>query len=127
MKRAFLVSLIATVAHAATVTSLVFTWQANPLNAGKWPACSAAVTTACLQSQTLTDVTSGAIVAANIPIGVFTVTITPLPAVGTHTWALVYNAIDQSGNPVVSSPDQYTGVVPSMIPNHPVDLKGGIQ
>jgi hypothetical protein len=34
----------------------------------------------------------------------------------------VYNAFDQSGNPVASSYDQVTATIPSAVPNHPTGL-----
>jgi hypothetical protein len=114
-------------ASTGTVTTLVFTWQANPLNTvdgvNMWPACGATLTT-CIAGETIVDITvpaSPVTLVSGISPTVLTYSVRPLPAAGVHNYCLEYNAYDQSGKQTISSCDQASVTVPSMVPNHPVD------
>jgi hypothetical protein len=103
----------APILQAQNAGSITFTWtgDGNPT----WPACSTTVTTSCLTDFTLSDITNAPVViSSTIPESVLTYTLSPLPAVGSHTYSLFISGKDQSGNAVSSSPVTTTVAVPSL-------------
>lgn len=98
--------------YAAAPTKIVFTWTDNFTNV---QACTATVTTSCIQSFTLTESTTGfsqSITALNgTPSTTFTYTQTTLPAAGTYTYSIVAVEV-YSGGTMTSGPATATVVVP---------------
>lgn len=89
-------------ASAQGFTKITFTWT-NPV----YPICSATVTTWCLTGATMTDTTANVIASSTIPAGATTYTYTPVGGVPfgySHSFSLVLNAVDGSGNPIASGP-----------------------
>lgn len=83
--------------------SFVWTGNGNP----SIPVCTTTVTTSCLVSFTLKDVTlpmSPVVVASNIPITSYSYIMSTLPASGIHVYSLSVVGKDAVGNPVISNP-----------------------
>lgn len=74
------------------------------------PFCSATVTKGCLTTYTITQ--DGVIVAENIPGASLSYTLSTLPPAGEHTYQLVINGADQSGNVIQSPPATATATIP---------------
>lgn len=112
-------------AQAAATGNIVFTWTSN--GNPTIPACSSSVTTSCLTTFTLSDITSVGspiVISSTIPSNVLTYTLTPLPSVGNHTYSLIISAKDQSGNSISSSPVTATVAVPSFTLSPPNGFTG---
>lgn len=78
---ALLLAALVPASHAQT--SVGFTWSANPAWATSWPACSTTVTTMCLSTYTLTDITNASnpvVISSTIPATALSYTLSPLPA-----------------------------------------------
>lgn len=83
--------------------SFSWTGTGNP----SFPACSTVVTTNCLVSFTLTDVSipsAPVIVSNNISISSLSYVMSTLPALGTHSYTLVVVGKDAVGHSITSSP-----------------------
>jgi hypothetical protein len=103
---------------------VVFTWSGtgNP----SLSACSDTVKTSCISGFTLTDITTSSapvVISSAIAESATTYTLSPLPAVGSHTWSLVVNGFDQSGNAIASSPATVTATVPAITLNPPTGFQ----
>lgn len=86
-------------------TSVLFNWSnANPI-------CSTTVTTSCVKSATLTDTTTNTVVSSTIAADATTYTYTPtggIPFGWSHSFSLVLNGVDASGNAITSAPATVT-------------------
>jgi hypothetical protein len=84
----------------------VFTWS-QPASSG-WQACSSGPY--CLTGYVLYEISTGTPVAvATAPEGSLSLTITPQPSIGSHSYELAQTGLDQNGVPVQST--RNTGVV----------------
>ena len=112
----FVLLSVASAFGQANQSGVIFTWTGtgNPA----LPSCSSTVTASCLTGYTLTDTTGSTpvVISSTIPANALTYTETPLPSVGAHTWSLVVNGKDQSGNSISSNPVTLTLTVPSLTP-----------
>lgn len=103
MKLALLAIFLALPLSAQAATSVLFNWtNSNPV-------CSATVTTSCVKSATLTDTTTNTVISSTITADIFTYTPTGgIPFGWTHTFSLVLNGVDASGNSITSAPATVT-------------------
>lgn len=104
MKKIVLLALLLVLSEPAwAATSVLFNWtNSNPV-------CSATVTTSCVKSATLTDTTTNTVISSTITADTFTYTPTGgIPFGWTHTFSLVLNGVDASGNAVTSAPATVT-------------------
>lgn len=109
----------------AQTGSVNFTWNGN--GNPNLPACSASVTSACLTTFTLSDITNASapvVVSSAIASTATTYSLTPLPAVGSHTYSLIISGKDQSGGAISSTPVTTTVVVPGITLNPPTGFSG---
>jgi hypothetical protein len=117
---------LGTVAHAQT--KIVMTWT-NP-NTGI-AVCSAAVTSACINNQVLTDTTvanSPVVVSSTIAPTAATYTIATLPAAGSRTYSLVQNFLDFAGKAQTTAAATTTVTVPApFVVNPPTGFTGVVQ
>ena len=105
-------------AHAQSAVQ--FNWTGDG-NTGM-PACPATTPKSCVSGYTLTDITvatAPVVLSSAIAETALTYTESPLPSVGSHTWSLVVNGYDQSGNAISSAPVTVTATVPSITLNPP--------
>jgi hypothetical protein len=86
----------------------VLTWTSN--GNPNVSACSATVQTNCLASYTLTDTTTGQVF--TVAINVLTYMPTGTITIGSHTYNLIVNGIDNTGNTLQSKPATTTVVIP---------------
>jgi hypothetical protein len=125
LKRLLWLLLLAASPALAQSNSVTFTRQANSAWATSWPACSTTVTTDCLSGFTLSDITNATkpvVISSTIAPTALTYTQTPAGAAGSHTYSLVVNGKDQSGNPAASTPVTSTATIPSNTPPPPVNF-----
>lgn len=118
-----LMILMAMAAFGQSTVQFTWTGTGNP----NVPACSSTVKTACLSGYTLTDVTTAAspvVISSTIAETALTYSESPLPSVGSHTWNLVVNGFDQSGNAISSAPATVTLSVPAITLNPPTGFTG---
>lgn len=111
-------------AHATSLTQVTFTWSSGNSATNGWPNCSSTITTTCVSGYTLADVTNSAspvVISANIGATATTYALTPLPAQGSHTYALVTNGVGATtGSTDNSTPVTAVVQVPGAAPNPPV-------
>ena len=123
-KLAIFAMMLSSSAAFAQAGSVIFTWSGDGNTS--LPGCSATVTTACLTTFTLSDTTVAAtpvVISSTIPYNVLTYTLTPLPAVGAHTYSLMISGKDQSGNAISSTPITTTVTVPSLVLSPPTGFQ----
>lgn len=92
-----------------TAPTLAWTGTGNP----GVPNCTTTQTTACLTTYTLTDTTTGTVVASNISANALSYTLSTLPTAGTHVYQLTINGVDGNGKTVASPPATTTVTIPT--------------
>jgi hypothetical protein len=114
----------AALAQTTGVAGVAFSWSGDGNTS--LPGCSATVTAACLTTFTITDITTASaplVISSTIPYSTLTYMLTPLPAVGAHTYSLMISGKDQSGNAISSAPITATVTVPAITLNPPTGLQ----
>jgi hypothetical protein len=125
---------LCSIASAQSFHQLTINWtNPNSLATNGWQPCAFTATppiaTVCVQGFTLEDTTIGASPVVLSPSCSATVTtnclspastsfvVTPLPAVGSHSYALVTNGLNSTGAALNSTPANVTVQVPTASPS----------
>jgi hypothetical protein len=103
------------VGAATAQTKVVLTWTSGNTGTNALPVCPSTSPTSCVTGFTLSM--DGTLVAGPTAIGptVTTYTQTPLPAPGSHAYAIVMNGFDAVGNAVQSAAATTTVTVPAAV------------